>query len=547
MYRSRRDASKSEKKSNRKRDSSPSRDSVNRMRYEASPVRNFESRKYGLSSSRERSDRKDNENWKRIDMSPLRLSFRSKREKESPSRGIIKGTTTWKYDTTPARLNSRPERGQEATEREGGRHRIRQEYDVSPLRISFRTRKEKKSPARDTSGDGILDSKRFGRVYSSPAKDFLKTPARSRRLEESPAGDTIRSRRFDASPAGDYLRSRRRETSPVKESSGREGLRFRRSSPSPSRSKNRENKLDSYLGGRNLDYAPPSPRLGVRAVNYGRLPLRELPPTTTKSSQSYRISCTSRDDDSDLEYLTKVREILLGEPIKGNTQQPAQILPHMYIGNQSNAESLRLLRKLGITHVLNCAGFKGPRKNPDANPYEGLDIEYCEFKADDRDGYDMSQHFDAAFRYLDNAKRTGGTCLVHCALGINRSGITVVAYLMIYSKWPLLKAVEFVKKKRGVVLSNHGFQRQLIRFARQQSLLEPLPERATKRSESPGTEQNFVKSLYQAQYGHWGNALDEMKRKPIEEYTDHAATELGSGPESAIMYRYARFMNRDKV
>ena len=551
MYRSRRkNKSRDEEKSSKKLEaSSPSKGSRrSRTSYDPSPSRSSRSRTYEPSPSR--SSRSRN-----YEPSPSRSS-RARTYEPSPSR-------THELSSSRASLN--------VDDKE-----MRRRFEVSPLRISFRSRRAKESLTKENT----RENRRYFKVESSPVKDLTRSNFRSIGYDVSPNRDkfrsSIRSRKFDISPVQDTMRFNKQDFSPVRENIRREGS-FRRSVPSPTTSRrNKQNMLDLdsyfeddydlYGSRKSLDYMPSSPRLRVRAVNYGRIPLRELP-TSAKSSQSYRVSCTSRDDESDLHYLTMVREVLLGDPIKGNTQQPAQILPHMYIGNQSNAESLSLLRQLGITHVLNCAGFKGPRKNPDANPYEGLDIDYLEFKADDRDGYDMSQHFDEAFRYLDNIKRNSGTCLVHCALGINRSGVTVIAYLMIHSKWPLLKAVEFVKKRRGVVLSNHGFQRLLIRFARQHSLLDPLHKKYHNlHDQSPAEDHRF---LHHAKYGQWEEALDELKhqpkddyvelrrtprkdsddlkRKPKKDYGEPLKTELGTDPGSALMYRYARFMNRDKV
>ena len=86
---------------------------------------------------------------------------------------------------------------------------------------------------------------------------------------------------------------------------------------------------------------------------------------------------TSLSDDV---YADKMREILVGEPCRGVVTEPTRLLNHVFIGSQSNAEDLRLMRGIGITHVLNCAGYKGPRPSPNASPYEGLGIDYYEFQ-----------------------------------------------------------------------------------------------------------------------------------------------------------------------
>lgn len=178
---------------------------------------------------------------------------------------------------------------------------------------------------------------------------------------------------------------------------------------------------------------------------------------------------------SDNIYVDKLREVVSSN-LGGRSDEPARLLNHVWLGSQRNAESLRLLRKIGATHVLNCAGYKGPRENPDANPYEGLNIEYKEIKADDEDSYDITQHFREAFNYLDRVHRLGGVCLVHCALGINRSAAICVAYLMMHETMPLLQAASFIKQRRRVMLSNAGFRRQLVRWGRMKGLLDDLPE-----------------------------------------------------------------------
>lgn len=182
-------------------------------------------------------------------------------------------------------------------------------------------------------------------------------------------------------------------------------------------------------------------------------------------------------------YVELMREILLAEPYRGVCTEPTRLLDHVYIGSQSNAESLRLLRQLRITYVLNCAGYKGPRPVPNASPYEGLGIDYYEFQAEDTDSYDICRHFPEAFRYIDRVKRQGGTVLVHCALGINRSAAVCLGYLMTSSKIPLLQATRILKDKRRIALANRGFQRQLVRFARSRGLLDKLEPGRDEREE----------------------------------------------------------------
>ena len=176
-------------------------------------------------------------------------------------------------------------------------------------------------------------------------------------------------------------------------------------------------------------------------------------------------------------FFDKMVEILDCETCDGAPTTMDALLPHVFIGNIDNAESLWMLRRNRITHVLNCAGYKGPRSY-EGSPYKGLDIDYKEIMADDTAVYDIGQHFAEAFDFLDKVKFRRGCALVHCVQGVNRSAAICVAYLMMERNMKLLQAIRLIKRKRNVALCNKGFLRQLLRFARQNNRLENVREAA---------------------------------------------------------------------
>jgi len=100
----------------------------------------------------------------------------------------------------------------------------------------------------------------------------------------------------------------------------------------------------------------------------------------TSLSSSSAAAAAAVGLGSDSAYAEAMHAILSGEPCRGLVTEPTRLLPHVFIGSQSNAEDLTTMRRLGISHVLNCAGYKGPRPSPNASPYDGLGIEYYEFK-----------------------------------------------------------------------------------------------------------------------------------------------------------------------
>ena len=72
--------------------------------------------------------------------------------------------------------------------------------------------------------------------------------------------------------------------------------------------------------------------------------------------------------------------------------------------------------------------------------------------------------------------------------GINRSAAIVVAYMMIFKRWPLIVALQRVNHARPAILGNVGFREQLIEFAQCNGLLidaEAAPEPAPAEPESP--------------------------------------------------------------
>ena len=75
--------------------------------------------------------------------------------------------------------------------------------------------------------------------------------------------------------------------------------------------------------------------------------------------------------------------------------------------------------------------------------------------------------------------------MVHCAMGINRSAAVCAGYLMMTTHATLFEVLKTLKRKRRIVLTNHGFQRQLVRYAGARGLLDDLPPQS--REEENGT------------------------------------------------------------
>jgi len=132
----------------------------------------------------------------------------------------------------------------------------------------------------------------------------------------------------------------------------------------------------------------------------------------------------------------------------------SRIDPCIYLGGQDGAAmSLDTLRSYGITHILNVTMKMG-------NHFDDK-LTYLRIQIPDLKGYDISKHFRAANEFIIKVRLTGGKVLVHCRAGQSRSATLVIAHLMMFRKWSLLKAYCHVKECRPVIKPNPGFFNQL--------------------------------------------------------------------------------------
>jgi len=158
------------------------------------------------------------------------------------------------------------------------------------------------------------------------------------------------------------------------------------------------------------------------------------------------------------------------------------VIPGLYIGDKTDAADVGLLRRKGITHVLNCASaaetgtgeafYSEPQTSP---------IRYMELAATEGDGSELLKpHMKAAAVFIDAALQLAtagsGGCLVHCVAGVNRSCCICIGFMMLRLRIPLLEATRLAALARGKILHNESFCRELVNFAQSEHCLdEPTP------------------------------------------------------------------------
>ncbi|ESO02621.1 hypothetical protein HELRODRAFT_161909 [Helobdella robusta] len=152
-------------------------------------------------------------------------------------------------------------------------------------------------------------------------------------------------------------------------------------------------------------------------------------------------------------YYTKLENLL--DCCYGFPYGCTKVFDFLYLGGEDEAKDKNLIKKLGITHVINCASTYVCT----GSKYYGNTLQkYVEFEAEDEEDYNMLQHFNEAYEAIESAKDSQGKALIHCVMGINRSGVLAVAYTMVYKRWGPITAARFVKDARKRVLSNDAFR-----------------------------------------------------------------------------------------
>lgn len=133
----------------------------------------------------------------------------------------------------------------------------------------------------------------------------------------------------------------------------------------------------------------------------------------------------------------------------------SKVADHVYLGGDAVAKNRDILRKNGITHVLNCVGFVCPE-------YFKSDLIYRTLWLQDSPTEDITSILYDVFDYFEDVREQGGRVFVHCCQGVSRSTSLVIAYLMWREGQSFDDAFQFVKAARGIANPNMGFACQLL-------------------------------------------------------------------------------------
>ncbi|ORX90299.1 DSPc-domain-containing protein [Basidiobolus meristosporus CBS 931.73] len=150
---------------------------------------------------------------------------------------------------------------------------------------------------------------------------------------------------------------------------------------------------------------------------------------------------------------------------------PVCILPYLYLGTEQNASSKDNLNKCDIHFILNVAKEV---KNPLLADPQSVDATFTVEDGSDvrRLGYkkfawghnqeNLSDFFETAFSYIDEARSRGLSVLVHCQCGVSRSASLIIAYVMRTLRMNVNEAYSFVKARSSTISPNMSLVYQLV-------------------------------------------------------------------------------------
>ncbi|XP_077979068.1 dual specificity protein phosphatase 19-like [Glandiceps talaboti] len=136
--------------------------------------------------------------------------------------------------------------------------------------------------------------------------------------------------------------------------------------------------------------------------------------------------------------------------------QVVEVRPWLLLSSEDAATDIKLLTQHKVTHILNVAPFMD-------NSVEG-DFIHLKVPILDLPETDITSYFDQCFKFITEAKQSGGIVLVHCNAGVSRSVSIILAYLMSTEGALLQESLQRLRDVRSKVGPNQGFMKQLEEY-----------------------------------------------------------------------------------
>lgn len=122
-------------------------------------------------------------------------------------------------------------------------------------------------------------------------------------------------------------------------------------------------------------------------------------------------------------------------------------MPGLYVGERRHIYDDDLLDRLGVTHVLSLIGCAAPLVGRTHTLVITSDFGTSDLLGD---------ILPRCYAFIDQARASGGSVLVHCQAGANRAPTISIAYLM-HQGWSLRRAYRHVLRVRPQTCPHEGY------------------------------------------------------------------------------------------
>lgn len=139
-----------------------------------------------------------------------------------------------------------------------------------------------------------------------------------------------------------------------------------------------------------------------------------------------------------------------------NIFEANEILNGIYLGNINSVYDFDKLKSLGITHIISVIGGFIP-------PYPD-DFNYLVINALDTPYTELSDNFDTANDFIDDAIMDNSKILIHCQAGRSRSATILAAYIIKTFGIEVGLVISLIKNKRSIIEPNKYFVSQLENY-----------------------------------------------------------------------------------
>ncbi|CEF63269.1 Dual specificity phosphatase, catalytic domain and Protein-tyrosine/Dual specificity phosphatase domain and Atypical dual specificity phosphatase family and Dual specificity phosphatase, subgroup, catalytic domain-containing protein [Strongyloides ratti] len=133
----------------------------------------------------------------------------------------------------------------------------------------------------------------------------------------------------------------------------------------------------------------------------------------------------------------------------------SEITPYMYLSGYGCIYETKI-RKLGITHIIDCTNIPKPKKFND--------IKYLQIPINDGETEKIEAYFDTVVEFVREAKDSNGKVLIYCSAGVSRSPTLAIISLMTLENVSLKEAYIHINTIRPIISPNIGFWRQMINY-----------------------------------------------------------------------------------